>query len=208
MNTEVPATGMVVPKVSVWQLTVPNLFIGLGAALMVPYFNIFFVEVFGISNQLLGSLFSAASLFTGLSIMAAPSLAKHLKGRIKAIVYAQGASLIFLLAIGFSPWLGLAMVGFLARGALMNMVNPLYSAFAMEQVEEGEQGTLNSLMALSWQVGWAMMPLVSGLIQERYGFTPIFLGTAVFYAVGIGLIWIFFKDQETAAQPDAVLQTS
>ena len=90
----------------------------------------------------MGTLFSAASLFTGLSILASPWLAHRLGGRIKAIVYAQAASLVFLLTIGFSPWLGLAMIGFLGRGALMNMVNPLYSAFAMEQIDENEQGTV------------------------------------------------------------------
>lgn len=195
-------------KKVIWQLMLPNLFIGLGAALMVPYFNIFFVEVFGISNQLLGSLFSAASLFTGLSILAAPWLSKRLNGRIKAIVYTQGASLIFLLAIGFSPWLGLAMIGYIGRGALMNMVNPLYSAFAMEQVDEDEQGTLNSILTLSWQVGWALMPLVSGVIQERYGFTPIFLTTGLFYGIGIGLIWAFFKNSDAASANQTVLQTS
>jgi MFS family permease len=192
----------------IWQLMLPNLFIGFGAALMVPYFNIYFVEVFGINNQLLGNLFSAASLLTGVSIMASPWLATRLGGRIRAIVSAQGISLVFLLAIGFSPWLGLAMIGFLGRGALMNMVNPLYSAFAMEQVEEDEQGTLNSVLALSWQVGWAIMPLVSGVIQERHGFTPIFLTTGLLYAVGISLIWVFFKSHDAAARKEPILQTS
>lgn len=191
----------------VWQLFTPNLLIGFGAALMVPYFNIFFVETFQISNQVLGTLFSAGALFTGLSVLASPWLAERLGGRIRAIVAAQGLSLVFLLAIGFSPWLGLAMIGYLGRGALMNMVNPLFSAFSMEQVHEDEQGTLNSLMTLSWQIGWALMPLVSGLVQERYGFTPIFITTGLLYAFGIGLIWVFFKNDADHMQIQTVPQT-
>jgi MFS family permease len=88
----------------------------------------------------------------------------------------------------------------------MNMSSPLSSAFAMEMVEEDEQGTLTSMLTLSWQTGWALMPLVSGLIQERYGFTPIFIATGVLYAIGIAMKWIFFKDVETS--PQAVPQTS
>jgi MFS family permease len=88
------------------------------------------------------------------------------------------------------------------------MVNPLYSAFAMEQVEEDQQGTLNSILTLSWQVGWALMPLVSGVIQERYGFTPIFLSTGLLYGAGIALIWIFFKNSEAETHIQPVLQTS
>jgi MFS family permease len=195
-------------KSVIWKLVLPNLFIGLGAALMVPYFNIFFVEKFAISNQVLGTLFSAASLFTGLSILASPWLAKRLGSRIRAIVASQAASLGFLLAVGFSPWLGLAMIGFLGRGALMNMSSPLYNAFAMEQIEEDEQGTFNSLMTLSWQIGWTLMPLVSGLVQERYGFTPIFLTTGLLYTIGTSLTWIFFKNTKEDLQPQPALQTS
>lgn len=193
---------------AIWRLVLPNLFIGLGAALMVPYFNIFFVETFQISNQVLGNLFSAASLLTGLSILASPWLASRLGGRIRAIVSAQAVSLVFLLAVGFSPWLGLAIIGFLGRGALMNMTHPLYAAFAMEQVDEDQQGAFNSILTLTWQVGWALMPLVSGIVQERYGFTPIFLSTGLLYATGISLLWIFFKNSEEVPQAQSVPQTS
>ena len=100
------------------------------------------------------------------------------------------------------------MVGFLGRSALMNMAAPLLGAFSMEVVKEDEQGTLNSLLTLSWQIGWAVMPLVSGLIQERYGFTPIFVLTSVLYASGTTLIWVFFKNTEESPQTQAVPQTS
>jgi MFS family permease len=192
----------------VWKLVIPNLLIGFGAALMVPYLNLFFVETFEINNQVLGSLFSAASLVTGLSILAAPWLAAKMGGRIRAIVTAQAASLVFLLAVGFSPWLGLAIIGFLGREALMNMVAPINNAFSMEQIHEDEHGTFNSLLTLSWQIGWAVMPIVSGLIQERYGFTPIFLATGVLYAGGTILLWVFFKNTEESQQPKTLPQSS
>jgi MFS family permease len=192
----------------VWKLVIPNLLIGFGAALMVPYLNLFFVETFGITNQLLGNLFSAASLVTGLSILAGPWLAGKMGGRIRAIVAAQATSLVFLLAVGFSPWLGLAIIGFLGREALMNMVAPINNAFSMEQIEEDQQGTFNSLLTLSWQVGWTLMPLVSGIIQERYGFPPIFLITGALYTGGTVLLWVFFKDTEESQRPQTSQQAS
>lgn len=192
----------------VWKLVIPYLLIGMGAALMVPYLNLFFVETFGISNQALGNLFSSASLLTGLAVLSSPWLVDRLGSRIRAIVVAQGASLMFLLGIGFSPWLGLAMIGFVGRSALMNMAVPPLSAFSMELVKEDEQGTFNSLLTLSWQIGWAVMPLVSGLIQERYGFKPIFLITSLLYGSGTSLIWIFFKNTEQSPQTQPVPQTS
>ena len=183
-------------KIIIWQLFLPNFLIGLGAALMVPYLNLFLVEKFSISEQLLGTLFSIAALVTGTGTLFSPWIARRLNSRIRALVLTQGTSLFFLLLLGFSPWLGMAVVGFWGRNALMNMAQPLYNAFSMEQVADHEQGTLNSMLSLSWQIGWVVMPVFSGFIQENYGFSPIFIATSLLYALSTLMIWAFFKNSE------------
>jgi MFS family permease len=193
------------PRSSVWQifkkpltlqLSLPNLLIGFGAAILIPYMNVFFLERHAVSDQNLGVLFSLSSLLVGVGSIIGPRVAVALGGKIRAVVFTQGLSLLFLLIIGFSPFLGLAAIGFLMRGVLMNMAVPLYSAFSMEQVHEREQGTVNSIKELAWQVGWATGPYISGLIQISYGFTPLFIITAVLYAVAIFFTWIFFGKRE------------
>ncbi len=111
----------------------------------------------------------------------------------RTVVLGQGASLVFLLLIGFSPWPWLSMIGFLARGALMNMVAPLFDAFALEQSHESEHGAINSIRNVAWNVGWTVGPYISGIIQQRYGFSPLFVSTAILYGLGISLTWIFFR---------------
>lgn len=190
---------IILRKKIIWQLFIPNLAIGMGAALMVPYLNIFLVEKFGITDQTLGTLFSISALVTGAGTLISPWLARRLGSRIHALVLAQGSSLLFLLLLGFAPWLGAAAVGLWGRNALMNMAQPLFSAFSMEQVADNEQGTLNSLLAFSWQTGWALMPIVSGYVQVRFGFTPIFITTCILYAASTMMIWSFFKDSDQPA---------
>jgi MFS family permease len=175
------------------KLSVPNLLIGLGAATLVPYFNVFFAERHHMSDATLGLLFSAGALLTGIACILGPRLVGNLGGKIRTIVAGQAASLIFLLAIGFSPWPWLAVIGFLVRGALMNMVAPLFDAFALEQTHETEHGAINSIRNLAWNMGWAVGPFLSGLVQQRWGFTPLFINTAVLYTLGISLTWIFFR---------------
>jgi len=194
-------------KKIIWQLFIPNLAIGMGAALMVPYLNLYLVEKFGITDQVLGTLFSISALLTGVGTLISPWLARRLGSRIRALVLAQGSSLFFLLMLGFSPWLGAAMIGLWGRNALMNMAQPLFSAFSMEQVADNEQGTLNSLLAFSWQTGWALMPIVSGFIQENYGFRPIFITTCILYAVSTMLIWSFFKNSDRPAISPTAIST-
>ena len=178
------------------KLALPNLLVGSGAAILIPYINLFFAERFHVSDSSLGFLFSASALLTGLGTIIGPRLANGLGSKIRAVVFTQGGSLLFLLLMGFVPNLSFVVVGYLLRGTLMNMAVPLYSAFAMEQVVERDQGTVNSVKELAWQVGWAVGPYVSGVVQESYGFTPLFVATGVMYAAAILLTWFFFSDSE------------
>lgn len=195
-------TGSPERKASVWKvllrpltlkLAIPNLVIGLGAATLVPYFNVFFAERFQMGDSTLGILFSMGALLTGIGCIIGPRLVGNLGGKVRTVVLGQGASLIFLLLVGFSPWPWLAVIGFLARGALMNMVSPLFDAFALEQSHEAEHGAVNSIRNLAWNVGWTIGPYISGIVQQRYGFSPLFVSTAILYALGISLTWIFFR---------------
>ena len=192
----------------VWKFFIPNLQIGLGAALIIPYLNLFFVERFAVNDQALGTLFSMGALATGLAALSGPHLADKLGTRVRAVVVAQGASILFLLVLGFTRLAGVAAVAFLARGALMNMGNPLYESFSMDQVPEDEQSTLNSFLVLSFELGWVIGPLVSGFVQQSYGFTPLFIATALLYGSGITMIWFFFRKHETAVEEQPVLQTA
>ncbi|MEW6093708.1 MAG: MFS transporter [Chloroflexota bacterium] len=195
-------TGEPASRPSVWKvlfrpltlkLSIPNLVVGFGAATLVPYFNVFFVERHQMSDATLGILFSIASLVTGVACLVAPRLVGNLGGKIRTVVIGQGISLVFLLAIGFSPWPWLAVAGFLVRGALMNMVAPLFDAFALELTHESEHGAVNSVRNLAWNVGWAVGPYISGVVQQRWGFAPLFINTAILYALSIFLTWIFFR---------------
>lgn len=182
------------------KLMTPSLVIGIGAALLVPYFNIFFVDKFTTSDSQLGMLFSISSLITGTSVLLGPILAKKLNGRIKAIVLTQSASLVFLLLAGFMPWYYAAAFGFLARNALMNMSAPLWESFFIEQVPENQQGTLNAIMKVSWEFGWTIGPYLSGLIQKYYGFAPLFIITATLYGAATLFVWLNFRKADLPVQ--------
>jgi MFS family permease len=179
-----------------YQLTLPNLGFGIGAALFIPYLNLFFVNKFNVSDQLLGTLFSLGSLTTGIGMLLSSYFAHRVGSRIRAILRVQNTSIIFMMILGYSPWLNLAMFGYLVRGALMNMGAPLYDSFAMDQVSEQEQGTFNSLLMMSFQTGWAIGPFLSSLLQEHIGFQPIFLISGTIYSLSMFIFWYFFRNKE------------
>lgn len=179
------------------RMTAPQILIGFGAAILIPYINVFFKDRFSISDSLLGLLFAVASLMIGIGSLLGPRLVTRLGGKIRAVVATQSGSLIFLLLIGFAPILWLSSLAYLLRTTMMNMASPLYSAFCMERTPEQHQGFVNSILSLAWNLGWAVGPYVSGIVQERYGFKPLFISTAILYGLASWLIWKFFKHAET-----------
>jgi MFS family permease len=188
------------------RMTAPQILIGFGAAILIPYMNVFFKDRFDISDSALGVLFSLSSLLIGIGSFLVPRLSSVLGGKVRAIVATQSASLVFLLMAGFVPVLWISSAGFLLRAALMNMASPLYSAFCMERTPERHQGFVNSILNLAWNIGWAVGPYVSGVVQERYGFAPLFIATGVLYGLANVLTWGFFRGTEaTPATSQAVL---
>jgi MFS family permease len=207
-KTEQVEADLARPKPSIWgvvsrpetlKLALPNLLIGTGAAILIPYMNVFLFDKFSLPDSQLGTLFSLSALMTGVGSVLAPRLSAGLGSKIRAVVFTQAASLAFLMLVGFSPYLWLVSVSFLMRGTLMNMAVPLYHAFAMEQIREREQGTVNSVIELAWQVGWAVGPYASGVVQQRYGFPPLFITTGALYLGSILLTWSFFGKREQAS---------
>ena len=188
-------------KPLVWKLFLPNLILGFGAAILIPYMNVFFTEKFLLSSAALGVLFAISSLLTAIGSILGPALAQWMRSKIKAVVTVQGASLGFLVLIGFSPVSWVAELAYLVRGTLMNMASPLYSAFSMEVSEPQDQGAVSSMLNISWQAGWAVSPILSGFIQQDYGFAPLFIATVILYTISTILVWLFFGDTENRIAP-------
>ncbi len=185
------------------KLALPNLLFGLGAAIFTPYINLFFAERFSVTAQVLGALFSLSALLTGVGSFIGPRLASRLRSKIRAVVLTQSSSLLFLLLMGFAPLAGVSAGAYLLRGMLMNMALPLLDAFSMEQVVDSQAGTVNSVRNLALQLGWAVGPFLSGLMQQRYGFTPLYLSTFTLYALSTWLTWFFFHDRGAGTRVSA-----
>lgn len=174
------------------KLILPNMLLGFGASLLVGYFNVFYVEVWRLSDQRLGMLFSVMSFVVGFGTLVGPRLVNMLGGKVRAVVALQGLGILSLLLLGFSPVLWLSELGLLVRGTAMMSAGALYSAFSMEKSRPEERGAVASLMNIVWQVGWSVGPYISGLVQETFGFNPLFIATSLFYASAIAATWFFF----------------
>jgi MFS family permease len=173
-----------------------NLLIGFGAAILIPYLNVFLRTKFDVSDNLLGLIFSVSSLLVFLGTIISPWTVRITRSRIIPTVATQGASLVFLFTLGFSPFLWIAVISLFLRNVLMQSSSPLVDNFAMLVSSPEEQGTISSVRMTSWQAGQTIGLFISGLVQTRFGFSPLFIATGILYGLAAALTWFYFRPLE------------
>lgn len=173
------------------KLLLPPFFISWGAALLIPYLNLYFRERFGIDSRTLGALFAAFDVATGVAALAGPALAARL-GKMRTVVLTRALGVPMLLLLGMAGELWLAAAAALIRVVLFNMAAPLYDAYAMERTSEQARPFVIGLLGGAYSAGFLIAPLMSTAVQDRYGFGPLFAATTVLYAFAVVLTWWFF----------------
>lgn len=192
----------------------PSLIIGLGAGLMQPFMNVYFRNVYQKPDAAIGIVFALGGLAMAVGQFAGPPLADRF-GKIRTVMLTQALSIPFLITLGLGAWLvtaGLARpevffylagVAYIFRLALMNLSNPVYQTFVLERVPEQAQALSVSLTNLVFQVGWFVMPQVSGRLQVAHGpagFAYVFAGVTAFYITAIAVEKWFFGGQKAAGE--------
>ncbi|MGH8103122.1 MAG: MFS transporter [bacterium] len=184
-----------------WAVTVriltPQLLTALGAGALMPFLNVFYKLQYRISDPALGWLFSAGQVVMAGAVLLGPVLART-RGRTQALVWLYAGSLPFLIMMGFSPAFIWSAVAFVIRGAFMSTVNPLFNAMAFEQVAQNCRLRLSSLMAMAWNAGWMVSAYASGIVQEHYGFAPLFIFMGALYALAAVSLRPFFPKPASA----------
>jgi MFS family permease len=179
------------------KLVLPGLLISIGAGQVIPFLNLYVQRKFGLDLAQLNAVFALTSLGTVVAILLQPRLARRF-GQITSVVIVQGASIPFLVVLGFSPILWSVILAMAVRNSLMNAGNPIFNAFAMEQVAPVERATLAAAMSVLWQLGWVVGGLFYAVLQATLGFEAgyaiNFATIITLYTAATCLYWVWFRD--------------
>jgi MFS family permease len=189
---------------TVIKIVTPQFLVGMGAGLVIPFLNLYFLDRFHLPSDQIGKIFSFGALFTAVGFLAGPVIARRI-GLIKTTVVTQFLSIPFFLILAFSHNLYLAIFGFLLRGSLMNLAWPLYNNFAMEMVPDDQRAGTNSVIQLAWSASWMISANVGGHIIQNFGFTAVMLITVGLYVLSTSLAWVFFRRQAMIGRAAAAM---
>jgi MFS family permease len=184
------------------RLLLPGFLIAIGAGQVIPFLNLFVQVKFGLDLASLNALFALTSLGTVAAMLAQPALAGRF-GQISSVVIVQAMSIPFLVVLGFSPILWTVILAMVVRNSLMNAGNPIFSAFAMEQVDPDERATVAAAMSVLWQVGWviggAWYAGLQALLGFDGGYAVNFVTVITLYSIATALYWIWFREADRRA---------
>jgi MFS family permease len=184
------------------KLVFPGFLISIGAGQVIPFLNLFIQGKFGLDLAQLNAVFALTSLGTVLAILGQPWLARRF-GQITSVVLVQAASIPFLVVLGFSPVLWTVITAMMVRNSLMNAGNPIFNAFAMEQVTPAERASLSATMSVLWQVGWVIGGTWYAVLQASLGFEAgyavNFITIITLYTTATALYWIWFRETDRRA---------
>jgi Arabinose efflux permease len=179
------------------QLVVISSLIGVGAGLIVPFFNVYFNKILQAGPGEIGLIFSLAqgSMIAGAA--AVPYIAARI-GKVKTISLTYLISIPFLIMLAFTTNLYLAGGAYILRMLFMNMSSPVSNSFSMEIVGSDEMASVSSLTNTANCFAIAAGSFVAGLLMTTGIYTMPYLAACGFYTVASVLYFRFFRTHERA----------
>ncbi len=181
------------------KLCVPMALLGIGAGLVVPFFQLYFVWRFDTPLQSIGMLFSLTYFLWGLGYLVMPGLAKRF-GSVKSIVMVQCFAILALIAIPISQSFWMVAVMYTIRMALMNSTWPILQSYSMGQVPKDHRSFTVSATSFSFDGPKAISPGAAGYMYDQNLDSPFFY-CAVFYSLATLAFFKFFGRRDDVASP-------
>ncbi len=172
-------------------LLIPDALISFGEGSVVGLMQLFFFLKFGLQPGTLGGLFTVAGLLGGLAGLGAPLLVKRW-GKLRTATGLQLATAPVMLITGFAPWLLLAAGAEYVRTMLRAFLDPVYSAFVVEQLPEDRRATIFGLYSITWGLGFSLGPSLGGWLQARVSLSATFVIGAACLLIAPTMLLLFF----------------
>lgn len=174
-------------------------FLGLGAGLFLTFINVYFVQHLGVNIASYGIIASISTILLGVATLTAPVLSR-IGGPVRVTIIAQFLSLPFLFILAIGQSIPLIIAAYFVRTILMNIGQPVLQSFIMGTLPAQQRSVASSILNVSWQVMLAIGGTISGVAIGSVGFTPVFLGALVCYAIGmVSMLSLFGQEQRFLA---------
>jgi MFS family permease len=171
------------------KLLVPDLLFTMGEGAVVALMQLFFILRFHLLPGPLGIIFTISGLAGGIFSLTAPLFVKCWS-KLRVVTTAP-----LMVLIGFAPTLPLAIAGEYTRSFMRTLIEPIYAAFAMEQVSDRHRATLSGFYSVTWSIGFSFGSAIGGWLQSNVSLSSSFVFGAFCLVLAPSLLLTFFGRQ-------------
>ncbi len=180
------------------KLLIPDLLFTMGEGAVVALIQLYFILRFFLLPGALGVIFTISGLAGGIFSLTAPLFVKRW-GKLRIITMVMYLSAPLMILIGFAPTLWLAIAGEYTRSFMRTLIEPVYAAFAMEQVSDRYRATLSGCYSVTWSIGFSVGPTAAGWLQTNVNLSTSFVFGAICLSLSASLLLLFFGKRRSAA---------
>lgn len=173
------------------QLLIPDLVFTMGEGAVVALIQLYFVLRFHLLPGPLGVIFTISGLAGGIFSLTAPLFVRRWS-KLRLVTTVQYLTAPLMVLIGFAPTLPLAIAGEYTRSFMRTLIEPVYAAFAMEQVSDRERATLSGFYSITWSIGFSIGPTIAGWLQTNVSLSAAFVFGAFCLLIAPSLLLTFF----------------
>lgn len=175
--------------------TITTSTIGLGAGVIVLYFNLYFSSVFQVDEATIGLIFAINTILLSVGQFSAPALADRI-GKVKTVIVTEALSIPFLLMLGWAPVLYIGVIAYVSRTVLMNMAGPVSNAFFMEGLTKKERATAVGITRTGDSFVRGVAAIIGGWLLARGLYRVPYLLVSGLYLLGVLFFYTFFRGKE------------
>jgi MFS family permease len=173
------------------KLLIPDLLFTMGEGAVVALMQLFFILRFNLLPGPLGIIFTISGLAGGIFSLTAPLFVKRWS-KLRVVTTVQYLTAPLMILIGFAPTLPVAIAGEYTRSFMRILIEPIYAAFAMEQVSDRHRATLSGFYSVTWSIGFSIGPSIGGWLQSNVGLSASFVFGAFCLLLAPSLLITFF----------------
>lgn len=173
------------------KLLIPDLLFTMGEGAVVALIQLYFVLRFHLLPGPLGIIFTISGIMGGIFSLTAPLFVNRW-GKLPIITTVMYASAPLMILIGFAPTLPFAIGGEYTRSFMRTLIEPVYAAFAMEQVSDRYRATLSGFYGVTWSIGFSIGPSIAGWLQTNVSLSTAFIFGAICLTLSASLLLTFF----------------
>jgi predicted MFS family arabinose efflux permease len=166
--------GTLIAAVFVWML---------GAALVLPFFNLYFQRVHALEVEDIGLIFAATQALTAVAVFGGGELAQRLGPRRAFGVWATLLpSALLALVLGPGAWLAVPL--FAIQGLPSPATNPLLDEIVLDAAPPEQRGAASSWRNGATEASGLVGAGLGGVLLERAGFGLLMAVAAAVAALG------------------------